>query len=243
LRSRSRTFVDLLHRDYTVLRWADEKLGFRRLSVHPGFVARVLPLRTRRSLSPLSEGVPGEGDEKLGLHRLSVHPGFVARVSPPRTRRSLSPPFGGGARGGVGSRLGNRVGPLGPCKIRLRTVSKHTANCPAHPPWPPLRKGGKGLGRSHCRSIARNNNARLETGPPTRSTPSFHHPTLPPLRRLGKTAQRNRDEREASARPAFHHPRRLHVHERAVTTAWSHVNARDRLRLGDRVPLGLGHSI
>jgi len=149
LRSRSRTFVDLLHRDYTVLRWADEKLGFRRLSVHPGFVARVLPLRTRRSLSPLSEGVPGEGDEKLGLHRLSVHPGFVARVSPPRTRRSLSPPFGGGARGGVGSRLGNRVGPLGPCKIRLRTVSKHTANCPAHPPWPPLRKGGKGIGRSH----------------------------------------------------------------------------------------------
>jgi len=107
---------------------------------------------------------------------------FVAGVSPLRTRR-LSPPFGGGARGGeqrvqqrhgvrtegarrgIGSRLGDRVGPLGPCKIRLRPVSNHTAKGTVHPPWPPPRspplapppKGGekqRSVARADVRSRA-----------------------------------------------------------------------------------------
>jgi len=109
---------------------------------------------------PELERDSGWSHEKLALQRRSVHPGLIARVPPLRTRRPLSPPCEGGVwgggpgkinyrvsngLGGNGNRLGNRVGRLGPCKIRLRTVSTHTENCPVHPPWPPLRKGGKGV--------------------------------------------------------------------------------------------------
>jgi hypothetical protein len=46
------------------------------------------------------------------------------------------------------------------------------------PPLSPtqtLRKGGKGIARSRQSPIARNQNTHLETVPPARSTPSFHH--------------------------------------------------------------------
>jgi len=123
-------------------------------------LGRILPLSDVRGVR---RHPPGPwGDEKMVL---TVLEGRIrdacfccAQSNVGGSDRSLSPPFGGGARGGVGSRLGNGAGPLGPRKIRLRTVSKHTANCPAHPPWPPLRKGG--------------------TTAPVRSTLTFHHPSL-----------------------------------------------------------------
>jgi hypothetical protein len=42
-----------------------------------------------------------------------------------------------------------------------------------HPPWPPLCKGGKGIGRSRRSSIARNKYTRLETVPQVRSNRTF----------------------------------------------------------------------
>ena len=35
--------------------------------------------------------------------------------------------------------------------------------CPVHPPWPPLRKGGKAIARSRHNPMTRNKNTRLES--------------------------------------------------------------------------------
>ena len=47
---------------------------------------------------------------------------------------------------------------------------------PCPPPLTPPSQGGE-RARSHCHSIARTKNTRLETVPRACSTVSFHHPT------------------------------------------------------------------
>src|SRR5580704_334817 len=87
---------------------------------------------------------------------MRVHPDFVARFFPPLAK---------GGSGGVHS--SGREGDVPTPCLQAR-----------NPPEPPLRKGGKGMGRSRRRSIARNKNSRLESVSPVRSTPTFHQPTL-----------------------------------------------------------------
>src|SRR5271157_2654290 len=67
------------------------------------------------------------------------------------------------------------------------SISKAPAPPPLAPPFArwgkesvAFARGGKRIGRSHRRSIARNKNTRLETVPPVRSTPTFHRPGLAP---------------------------------------------------------------
>src|SRR5208337_5471036 len=57
--------------------------------------------------------------------------------------------------------------------LARREESFSISKAPASPPLPPLRKGGKWIGRSRPRWIARNKNTRLETVPPVRSRPTL----------------------------------------------------------------------
>jgi hypothetical protein len=61
---------------------------------------------------------------------------------------------------------------------------------PCPPPLTPPSQGGE-RARSHCHSITRAKNTRLETIPRARSTVSFHHRDRPPFARGGNSS-RNR---------------------------------------------------
>jgi len=127
-------------------------------------------------------------DGKLVLHQPSVHPGFVARVSPLRTSRR--PPLSEGRSGGCGQppRKSSRTARSlqNPLENGAQAHCELPRPSPVAPPFttpgPRSERGGTGIGNalSHRRSIARNKNTRLETGPPTPSTPLFITPGLPP---------------------------------------------------------------
>jgi hypothetical protein len=78
-----------------------------------------------------------------------------------------------------GSSFSDRAEPEGHgvTSVASRTSSGQPEKPTPVSPWPSLCKGGKRIGRSRRRSIARNKNTRLETVPPVRSTPTFHRPT------------------------------------------------------------------
>src|SRR5271157_5250277 len=93
--------------------------------------------------------------EKLVLHKLRFHPDLL-RPFPPL------------AKGGLGGVV--------PARPVTRSSDALSLSVLSHP----SRKAGKGIARSRRHSIARNKNTRLETVPPTRSTPTSHRPTLRP---------------------------------------------------------------
>src|SRR5271157_4506852 len=98
----------------------------------------------RRSNTLLTAPQPWAG-EKLVLHKLRFHPGFVA---------PFSPPCEGGVRGGGSGTTGYKVFPCSLLLSPFASLSRGEKNrfrcprLPPHPPWPPLRKGGKRMGRS-----------------------------------------------------------------------------------------------
>src|SRR5271166_1829383 len=99
----------------------------------------------------------------------------------PGERRVSFPPLAKGGRGGVApaqaitefsegllTRLAASLCPVAKDGKAIHDVR----DIHPHPPWPPLRKGGKELARPRRLSIARNKNTRLPTAapvPPTRT--------------------------------------------------------------------------
>jgi len=81
------------------------------------------------------------------------------------------------------------------------------SEAPAPPPWPPLRKGGKGFAGSRRRLIGRNKNAAFKPVPSGRLTPAFHQPPLPPPSQGG---ERNPAHRAAVSASGQFSPRRWH---------------------------------
>src|SRR5208337_3633823 len=79
--------------------------------------------------------------------------------------------------------------------LARREESFSISKAPASPPLPPLRKGGKWIGRSRPRWIARNKNTRLETVPPVRSRPTLQRASRRVL--CYATANLLRDEAES----------------------------------------------
>jgi hypothetical protein len=136
--------------------WVDEKLVLHKLRVPLDSVARLCrshalrgdaffdaPRRfvlRSRSANGGTESVQNACSHAERGNKLCQNLRFFAQQKHASSNRasntfrgSFSSPQG---RGGMDSRLGNRVRLLGPCKIRLRTVSKHTGKGTVHPPWP-----------------------------------------------------------------------------------------------------------
>ena len=93
----------------------------------------------------------------------------------PADSLSPFPPLRRGGRGGGTGTAGYLAWRLRRC---WRALRRYDLPRPAsHPPLPPLRKGGKGMVRT-LETIVRNKSRSLRNSRMTRSTPTFHHPSL-----------------------------------------------------------------